>query len=150
MALRLGLRRPSLNEETFAFETASILRAGCGVNPNPAVRVRFPMKPRSRNQSQHRKARQLCCQVADTLNYVLGDDDSLAGLLVTSVEPAPDSTCLLVTLSPHLADEPLDSRAILARLDASAGRLRFEVASAITRRRAPRLLFRLVGAKPTT
>jgi hypothetical protein len=32
-----------------------------------------------RDQSSNRKARQLCCQVADTLNYVLGDDASLAG-----------------------------------------------------------------------
>ena len=99
-----------------------------------------------RNRGGYRKARQLCCQVADTLNYALGDDASLAGLLVVAVEPAPDSTCLLVTLCPQLADEPLDTRAILARLEASAGRLRFEVASAITRKRAPKLLFRLVGS----
>lgn len=98
-----------------------------------------------RDRGTHRKARQLCCQVADTLNYALGDDAALAGLLVVSVEPAPDSTCLLVTLCPQLDDEPLDGRAMMARLEASAGRLRFEVAAAITRKRAPKLLFRLVG-----
>ncbi|HEV3007067.1 MAG TPA: hypothetical protein VGX78_21530, partial [Pirellulales bacterium] len=88
----------------------------------PAACVWLGMKRDIHNRSQHRKARQLCCQVADTLNYVLGDDASLAGLLVMSVDPAPDSSCLLVTLCPHLADEPLDSPAILARLEASAGR----------------------------
>jgi ribosome-binding factor A len=114
------------------------------MNLGAAHRVRLGMRTDvRRNRSQHRKALQLCSQVADTLNYVLGDDSSLAGLLVTSVEPAPDSSCLLVTLCPHLADEPLDAQATLARLEASGGRLRFEVASAITRKRAPKLLFRL-------
>ena len=52
------------------------------------------------NLAPNRKALQLCSQVERTLNLILPDcgEDRLRDLLVLSVEPAPDSTRLLVTL----------------------------------------------------
>lgn len=98
-----------------------------------------------------RKARQLCGQVADTLSYVLGgecDDDVLRNLLVVAVDPAPDSSQLAVTVR---QDPPLGAVSpaeVLARLTAASGKLRAAVAAAITRKRAPKLLFRVQPVVP--
>jgi ribosome-binding factor A len=94
----------------------------------------------------NRKALQLCGQVADTLALLLaGDtaDDVLRDLQVVSVRPAPNSSRLLVTVSPCVPDADLDEmRQALAR---AQGRLRAEMASAIHRRRVPELTFLVVS-----
>src|SRR5205085_8961574 len=94
--------------------------------------------------ADNRKARQLCGQVGDTLSLVLAGecgDDVLRNLQVIAVTPAPDSSQLLVLVGPAAGGQPADRAEVLARLSAAAGRLRSEVAAAITRRRAPALLF---------
>ncbi|MEQ8787920.1 MAG: hypothetical protein RIC55_16560 [Pirellulaceae bacterium] len=111
---------------------------------------------------------QLCRQVADALGYVLaggdvsagdvsagdvldgdvldGDDDELfACLRVVSVVPAPDSSRLLVTVTSDVPRERFQPQAIVAYLDRRAGILRTEVAASIHRKRAPVLLFNVVG-----
>ncbi len=93
------------------------------------------------------KARQLCRQVLEILDSLLAghsNDDVLNDLAVVAVDPAPDSAHLLVTVTPRPADKPLDPAEILASLDRAAGWLRSEVASAITRKRAPLLSYRVV------
>ena len=93
-----------------------------------------------------RKARQLGRQVAETLDAVLaGDtrDDLLRGLRVVSVVPAPDTSRLLVTVEPLPQADQVDPAALLARLEHASGWLRTEVASAVTRKRAPLLTFRV-------
>jgi ribosome-binding factor A len=95
-----------------------------------------------------RKARQLCRQVAETLDQILSgeaNDDILRALRVADVIPAPDTSRLLVTL--HIDCDPVDfdRPAVEERLAASRGRLRSEVAAAITRRKAPALAFEIVG-----
>jgi ribosome-binding factor A len=92
-----------------------------------------------------RKARQLCAQAAEALTLLLADasDDILRGLDVAGVEPSPDTSQLLVTVRP-MPGTTADSAAILAALSCAAGRLRSEVASAITRRRAPLLIYRVM------
>lgn len=93
-----------------------------------------------------RKAQQLCGQVARTLSYVLSGesgDEILSRLDVVSVLPAPDTSQLLVTVALCVGSEPASREEILRRLNAAQGRLRAEVASAITRKRAPRLLFQV-------
>ena len=100
-------------------------------NPSPRRRV-------------DRKLLQLCAQVRDVLNQVLSgecDDDLLRSLYVESVTPAPDATQLMVVVTPALPGESLDPVQVLPRLAAQSGLLRSEVASSITRRRAPQLLF---------
>lgn len=95
-----------------------------------------------------RKTLQLCRQVADTLNYVLsGDcgDELLQNLQVASVVPAPNASQLLVTVYPVAASgAAFDATEVQGRLLSIAGRLRSEVASSITRKKAPNLLFQVV------
>lgn len=101
-------------------------------------------------QSHQRKTWQLCSQVAQALALILSsefDDDLLLGLTVLAVEPAPNESQLLVTLqsdevSPQVRGE------ILRRISQATGFLRAEVATAITRKRAPQLVFHVdcIGA----
>jgi ribosome-binding factor A len=106
----------------------------------------FFRKDGSKAKSGH-KARQLCQQVLEVLDALLaseGGDDRLLDLAVVAVEPAPDASRLLVTVSPRPSPDPPEPFEILASLDRASGRLRFEVASAITRKRAPLLAYRVV------
>ncbi len=95
-----------------------------------------------------RKTLQLCSQVADTLNQVLAgecDDDVLRELQVLSVVPAPDATQLMVIVAPAFA-EGRKYAEVLCRLAEASKLLRAEVAAAITRRRAPKLLFQYIDS----
>jgi len=90
----------------------------------------------------------LCRQVERTLHQVLSgecDDDVLRNLMVAGVQPLRGTSQLLVLVqvfdplsAPSVAD-------ILMHLELSRGRLRTAVAEAITRRKAPDLLFQVVG-----
>jgi ribosome-binding factor A len=103
---------------------------------------------RTRRNKESRKAKQLCRQVAETLELVLsGDcrDERLQSLHVISVVPAPNSSRLLVTVSADLPIEEFDRQEILASLDRQTGRLRAEVAASINRKRVPALVFHVVG-----
>ncbi|MHB1562186.1 MAG: ribosome-binding factor A [Isosphaeraceae bacterium] len=96
-----------------------------------------------------RKAAQLCRQVAVTLDEVLAEcrDDILRDLHVLEVAPFPDASRLLVTVAPVDAGAP-DSPGpvdVLDHLQHAGGHLRREVAAAVTRKRAPLLVYRLVG-----
>ncbi len=97
---------------------------------------------------ESRKARQLCRQVAETLDWVFsGDapDDLLRSLRVASVEPAPYSSRLLVTVVADIPADRAEPQLILERLRLHAGRLRCEVAASINRRKAPTLVFQVVN-----
>jgi len=99
----------------------------------------------------NRKALQLCRQVAETLEQVLSGetgDDVLAGLHVSSVVPAPDSSRLLVTLVSAIDEGRFDLRAIEKKLADSRGRLRSAIAMTITRRKTPVLAFEVIGPEP--
>jgi ribosome-binding factor A len=93
----------------------------------------------------NRKARQLCAEVARTLNGILAEsgDDVLRDLLVESVVPAPNTARLLVTIPPSSA---IEASQILQHLERTRGRLRREIAAAICRRRVPDLVFRMAGS----
>jgi ribosome-binding factor A len=98
----------------------------------------------SRPTALNRKAMQLAAQVERTLVQIFAGefaDDVLGALRVESVVPAPDSGHLLVTLAP--AEQAPELSVILEHLQRAAGRLRTEVASAIHRRKAPELHFRV-------
>ncbi len=102
---------------------------------------------RGRPRKGDRKVRQLCSQVADTLNQVLSGecgDEVLRGLQIVAVDPAPDATQLVVTVRACLPGEVIDPGEVSARLADKMGKLRYEVAGAITRKRAPKLLFRVL------
>jgi ribosome-binding factor A len=93
-----------------------------------------------------RKAQQLGRQVARTLDALLAGecrDEVLRGLRVVSVVPAPDASNLLVTVEPLPPADLIDPATLLAHLSGASGWLRAEVAGAITRRKAPTLVYRL-------
>jgi ribosome-binding factor A len=71
-------------------------------------------------------------------------DDLLQSLQVMSVDPAPDASQLVVTVRAGLPGESLDPTDVLAHLERVMGKLRYEVAAAITRKRAPKLIFRVL------
>ncbi len=101
-------------------------------------------KPYRKSNGDRRKTLQLCGQISREINYVLAgecDDDILRNLYVVSIEPAPDASRLLVNIGQSIPDESLSKIEILQRLNAASGKLRFEIAHAINRRRVPELMF---------
>jgi ribosome-binding factor A len=94
-----------------------------------------------------RKAHQLCRQVGQTLDEVLAEcgDAVLQGLRVEGVEPFPDASRLLVTVA-FIDNRPgqfAEVELVVDHLHRASGHLRSEVATAVTRKRAPLLLYRL-------
>lgn len=117
------------------------LRDDDGVDP------RDFFKPSSRRDKDQRKTGQLCRQVFETLCLVLAsefDDPQLHNLQVVSVTPLPNASQLLVCVTSD-ASEKAERAELLNKLQRVAGRLRTEVTAAITRKRAPNLVFELVG-----
>lgn len=130
------------------------LRSLCAQpHPDDGVEPREWAKDGRSGRKTSRKAWQLCGQVAEALGQVLAgdcDDDVLRDLQVVAVEPAPDASRLMVTVRmdpPSPAEEMISPTLVLDRLARASGRLRCEVAAAITRKRTPTLGFRL--ALPT-
>ena len=100
----------------------------------------------SRKKRADQKTAQLCRQVFRTLSVEIGmaDDDALLDLSVDGVEPAPDASRLLVML--RQTSRSAHTRAeIQTALERVRGKLRADVARAITRKRAPELAFALLG-----
>jgi len=119
----------------------------CGeVGPEDGMDPReFARKERPRKGD--RKVRQLCSQVAETLSLVLSGecgDELLQGLQVVAVDPAPDATQLVVTVRAGHPGEVVEPAEVSERLAKMTGKQRCEVAATITRKRAPRLLFRVL------
>jgi len=121
--------------------------AHCGeIHDDDGVDPREFFASGGRRHKQDHKARQLCRQVAETLGLVLAgefDDEQLQSLHVVSVQPAPDASQLAVSVQCDIAD--VQAAQVHERLAAVAGRLRCVVAAAITRKRAPRLVFHVVA-----
>ena len=126
-----------------------ILREHCAdVGEDDGLNPQDDRKSGGSNRQQSRKCKQLCRQVAETLDWVLsGDsrDELLQSLRVAAVEPAPYSSRLLVTVVTDLSSEEVDRQLILDRLQEHTGRLRYEVAASINRRKVPTLVFQVVG-----
>ena len=94
-----------------------------------------------------RKVHQLCRQVGQALDEVLAEcaDVVLQGLCVEGVQPCPDASRLLVTVAPIDNQPPnvAEAAIVVDHLQRASGHLRCEVATAVTRKRAPLLLYRL-------
>jgi ribosome-binding factor A len=134
---------------TFDMRTRERLLAHCGqLHEDDGVDPRQFFKTDKQRDKQNHKTRQLCHQVAETLGLVLAGefgDERLHGLQVASVEPASDASQLTVTLRTGDPCDAIEVQEILNRLATVGGRLRCEVAAAISRKRTPRLLFRVIG-----
>lgn len=134
---------------TLSKRTREQMLAHCGqIHDDDGVDPREVFKTRESRDKKNRKAIQLCSQVAETLGLVLTgdfDDELLHNLQIVSVTPAPDASQLAVAVRADIPGDQVRSQEILDRLASVAGRLRCEVAAAISRKRAPKLLFHLVG-----
>jgi len=99
--------------------------------------------PEGADRPVDRKACQLCRQVAVTLDEVLAEcgDPVLQGLHVMGVSPFPDATRPMVTVAP--VDDQTGLEVVLDHLQRANGHLRCEVATAVTRKRTPLLMYRL-------
>ena len=118
-----------------------ILREHCAdIGEDDGLNPCDDRKSGGNDRQQSRKCKQLCRQVAETLDWVLSGDsrhELLQSLRVVAVEPAPYSSRLLVTVVTDLSSEEADRQLILDRLQEHAGRLRCEVAASINRRKTP-------------
>jgi len=123
----------------------SELRAAADADDGQDPRDFF--KRESSTRGQGRKTRQLCAQVTQTLEQLLGEaaDAQLQALHVVEVAPAPDASQLVVLLA-SLAGGDVDPGEAEAALGRAAGWLRSEIAAAIHRKRAPSLIFRILPA----
>ena len=97
------------------------------------------------------KTAQLCRQVFRAVSLALAEcaDDVLRELVVHDVEPAPDASRLLVRVgfsASVVAADVTGVADVLGRLGQASGFLRREVATAITRKRAPELMFTFAAA----
>ncbi len=123
------------------------LRRLCAeVHPDDGQEPREWWKDGRSGRKTHRKAWQLCGQVAEALGQALaGDcgDDVLRNLQVLAVEPGPDASRLVVTVRVDPPSELIRPELVLERLAGASGRLRCAIAAAITRRRTPTLVYRL-------
>jgi ribosome-binding factor A len=133
------------------------LCAEIGDDDGDALRLHSWRKSRARRSKSRepkplvgadvRKAYQLCRQVGQTLDEVLAEcgDAVLQGLRVEGVEPFPDASRLLVTVA-FIDNRPrkmAEVELVVDHLHRASGHLRCEIATAVTRRRAPLLLYRL-------
>jgi ribosome-binding factor A len=93
-----------------------------------------------------RKARQLCEQIRDALHAIFSGlaDEVLRDLTVVSVEPAPHTGRLMVTVAVPVPADATDRAAARGHLGRAAGLIRSEAAAAICRRNTPELTFRVV------
>lgn len=103
----------------------------------------FHSKPWNAPKKAGRKAQQLCQQVSDALHNALAacGDVAVQAANVLSVEPAPHTGRLRVLLS---APVDLGRTVVVEAITRAAGYLRAEVASAISRRYAPELVFEVI------
>jgi len=92
-----------------------------------------------------RKAYQLCGQVAQAVLVILPGlaDEVLRDLTVVSVEPAPHSGRLQVTVAGPAPTDATGRHVVCEHLSRAAGLIRSEVASAVNRRKAPELVFQV-------
>ena len=129
--------------------TLRSLCAEVGAEDGLDPRIYF-RKDGDRKPGKHR-AWQLARQVAEAVDGLLAGcttDPVLTELRVVSVAPAPDAATLLVTVTRHDSALALSPDLILSHLAQASGWLRAEVAAAITRKRAPLLVYQVVEVRP--
>lgn len=138
------IRRSILNNSSFRRKHGS---PPCDeMYEDDGIAPRLLIKKYSRVKKCHREQR-LCKQIAGVLSIIFSGaccDERLCMLGIKSVEPAPDTTCLRVTVFPLYGDPQPDPVEIILLLKSAKGYLRKEVAAEISRRRIPDFTFRVI------
>ena len=93
-----------------------------------------------------RKAAQLCAQIRRSLEFIIPEvlADTRWDAVVLEVEPAPNTSHLLVHLQAIQNLNPVDLRSLEQALLARTGAIRTMVAQSICRKKAPTLSFQVV------
>ena len=125
-----------------------LLRQHCGViNSDDAIDPRHYFYNKRKHSQKYRKVFQLCRQVADTLQMVLTDgNETLDGLTIVDVVPAPDSRRMLVILGLDpgvIVKSGSEVELIMEQLQLETPRLRAEIAQTINRKKTPNLVFEI-------
>ena len=127
------------------------MRAFCSeIHDDDGVDPREFFSHRGQRHKPNRKADQLCHQVSETVALVLAgefDDDLLLRLQVIAVAPMADAGQLEVLLRSLLPTDECHAEQIMQRLQEVAPFIRSQVAQTITRKRAPKLVFRLMALR---
>lgn len=116
------------------------------MHADDGIDLRLVKKKSYRIKNYHREDR-LCKQIAGVLAILFAGgccDERLSLLGIQSVAPAPDTSCLRVTVFPLYDDPQLDPEAIMLLLKSAKSYLRQEVAAEISRRRIPDFTFRVI------
>jgi ribosome-binding factor A len=124
-----------------------LLQACDEVGPDDGLDPRDWAKDYSR-RGPGRKTLQLCRQVAEALNVAFAGcrNEVLAGLVVTTVAPAPHAGRLLVTVTAAPSASERTASVVQGHLVRAAGMLRSAVAAAIHRRKTPELAIQVLSA----
>lgn len=123
-------------------ELCGEIREDDGIDPKKINR-------RDRSSNDEKRDRQLCAQARRCLNLVVPEMLLRAGVdrcEVVSVDPAPEIARLMVVVGVE-ADRIAAAVQILSQ---QKGDLRYEVAGAVHRKRAPDLAFEVVAAEEAT
>lgn len=118
------------------------------IGPEDGIDPRYVRREPSFNRGG-RKTLQLCKQVERALSLALAaefNDPALRDLQVQSVEPAPNSGRLLVTVSLSPSADPIHPAQVVTHLSRASGKLRCEIAAAIHRKKTPELAFCVVAS----
>lgn len=121
------------------------------MGPDDGIDARLLFRGTSRRKSHH-KTYQLCNQVLEAINGLLSHlgDDRLEAVLVDAVTPAPDDGRLLVLVRQAITRPGCGPSQVLEALQGAHGLIRCEVAGAVTRRRAPELVFQVLPDSPVS
>lgn len=117
------------------------------IGPEDGIDSRDLFRKSSRKKCHH-KDHQLCRQVMETLNYVLAGclgDSRLQHIMVDEVTPAPDASRLLVSVRLMFSQPDDDPNEILTALKGAYGLMRSEVASMVSRKKIPELVFKVIS-----
>jgi ribosome-binding factor A len=133
------------NNKTTKNLRASMLESCGEIHEDDGVDPRTYFQPK-RTQKENRKTRQLCQQVARTINLCLNDCDDpvVQAMFLIGVQPAPDSSCLLLHIEVDLDD--FDHAVAMNAIREQTARLQFEIARSINRKRVPNLTFSVSAA----
>lgn len=117
--------------------------------PDDGVNPREDKRREVQRKKNDRKLRQLCKQVANALQLSLAElatSSTLTSADIREVQPAPNAGRLRVIV---VVDNPTQLQPAQTLLERLTGRLRADVAAAISRRKTPELIFEVITEKGT-
>ncbi len=117
------------------------------LHEDDGIDPRFIRKKRYNEKKHNFQNIRLCKQIERALSLLFAGgsgDERLTGIGVESVKPAPNMSCLMVTVFPVFRDPEPDPDMLIFSLESAKKHLRYEVAAEIRRKRMPDFRFRVI------